>query len=70
MPEEKKRTRTRRKERKSIPVGRAFIQSTFNNTIVTLTDLDSRVPVRERHTLPRWRPATRLAKPWSTDCAR
>src|SRR5512135_269232 len=38
MPEEKKRTRTRRKERKSIPVGKAFIQSTFNNTIVTLTD--------------------------------
>ncbi len=36
MPE-KKRAR-RRKERKSIPSGRAYIQSTFNNTIVTLTD--------------------------------
>ena len=36
MPE-KKRTRKRR-ERKSIPAGRAYIQSTFNNTIVTLTD--------------------------------
>lgn len=35
---QKKRTRVRRRERKSIPVGRAFIQSTFNNTIVTLTD--------------------------------
>jgi small subunit ribosomal protein S11 len=34
---EKKRTRKRR-ERKSIPAGRAFIQSTFNNTLVTLTD--------------------------------
>lgn len=34
---EKKRTR-RRRERKSIPAGRAFIQSTFNNTLVTLTD--------------------------------
>ncbi|MDA1188469.1 MAG: 30S ribosomal protein S11 [Chloroflexi bacterium] len=33
-----KRTRTRKKARKSIPVGRAYIQSTFNNTIVTLTD--------------------------------
>ena len=33
----KKRTRKRR-ERKSIPAGRAYIQSTFNNTIVTLTD--------------------------------
>jgi small subunit ribosomal protein S11 len=28
----------RRRERKSIPVGRAYIQSTFNNTLVTLTD--------------------------------
>ena len=37
MPQ-KKRTRGRRRERKSISVGRAYIQSTFNNTIVTLTD--------------------------------
>ncbi|MCX6021051.1 MAG: 30S ribosomal protein S11 [Chloroflexi bacterium] len=28
----------RRKERKNVPVGRAYIQSTFNNTLVTLTD--------------------------------
>jgi len=33
----KKRIRKRR-ERKSIPAGRAYIQSSFNNTIVTLTD--------------------------------
>ena len=33
-----RRPRTRRRERKSVPVGRAYIQSTFNNTIVTLTD--------------------------------
>ena len=31
-------TRVRRRERKQIPRGRAFIQSTFNNTIITLTD--------------------------------
>ena len=37
MPE-KKRTRTRKRERKAIPAGRAYIQSTFNNIIVTLTD--------------------------------
>jgi small subunit ribosomal protein S11 len=37
MPQ-KKRAKGRRKERKSIPAGRAYIQSTFNNTIVTLTD--------------------------------
>jgi len=39
----KKRTRVRRRERKSIPVGRAYIQSTFNNTMVTLTDLGGNV---------------------------
>ncbi|HEY55387.1 MAG TPA: 30S ribosomal protein S11 [Dehalococcoidia bacterium] len=35
---QKKRAKSRRRERKSVPVGRAYIQSTFNNTIVTLTD--------------------------------
>jgi len=35
---QKRRTRGRRRERKSIPSGRAYIQSTFNNTLVTLTD--------------------------------
>lgn len=32
------KSRTRRRERKSVPRGRAYIKSTFNNTIVTLTD--------------------------------
>ena len=31
-------TRVRRRERKNIPVGQAHIHSTFNNTIVTITD--------------------------------
>ncbi len=35
---QKKQTRAKKRERKVIPVGRAYIQSTFNNTIVTLTD--------------------------------
>jgi small subunit ribosomal protein S11 len=34
---EKKRTRARKREKKSIPAGKAYIQSTFNNTIITLT---------------------------------
>ena len=38
-----RKTRARRKERKSIPAGRAYIQSTFNNTIITLTDLQGNV---------------------------
>lgn len=32
------RTRVRRRDRKNIPRGRAYIKSTFNNTIVTMTD--------------------------------
>ncbi len=35
---EKKRPRAKKRERKVIPSGKAYIQSTFNNTIVTLTD--------------------------------
>ena len=35
--------RTRRRERKNIPRGVAYIQSSFNNTIVTLTDPDGNV---------------------------
>ncbi len=33
-------TRRRRKEKKNVERGQAHIQSTFNNTIVTLTDLE------------------------------
>ena len=39
------RPRTRRRERKSVPRGRAFIHSTFNNTLVTLTDPSGNVLV-------------------------
>ena len=38
-----KRNRTRRSERKSVPTGRAYIQSTFNNTLITLTDTQGNV---------------------------
>jgi small subunit ribosomal protein S11 len=33
-----RKTRTKRKEKKNIPNGVVHIQSTFNNTIVTITD--------------------------------
>ena len=39
----KKRAKTRRRERKSIPAGRAYIQASFNNTIITLTDPEGNV---------------------------
>lgn len=35
--------RTRRRERKNIPSGIAHIRSTFNNTIVSITDLQGNV---------------------------
>lgn len=35
--------RPRRRERKNIPVGIAHIRSTFNNTIVTISDLQGNV---------------------------
>lgn len=38
MAVKKRTTKVRRRERKSVPRGRAYVQSTFNNTIVTLTD--------------------------------
>lgn len=37
--QKKKVTRVRRKERKNIEKGHAHIQSTFNNTIITLSDV-------------------------------
>lgn len=33
----------RKKDKKVVPSGKAFIQATFNNTIVTLTDLQGNV---------------------------
>jgi small subunit ribosomal protein S11 len=43
MAEKKGTGRVKRRERKNIPVGRAYIQSTFNNTIITLTDPNGKV---------------------------
>ena len=40
---EKKRPRAKKRERKVTPSGKAYIQSTFNNTIVTLTDSQGNV---------------------------
>jgi small subunit ribosomal protein S11 len=40
---QKKRGKGRRRERKSVPAGRAYVQSTFNNTIITLTDPEGNV---------------------------
>ena len=34
----KGKTRVRRRDRKNIPRGKAYLQATFNNTIITMTD--------------------------------
>ena len=65
------------------PSGIAHIRSTFNNTIVTITDKQGnvlswsssgtralRVPERARPSLPAWRPRLRRGLPWSTACVR
>ena len=33
-----RRGRARRREKRTVPVGRAYIHSTFNNTIITISD--------------------------------
>jgi small subunit ribosomal protein S11 len=38
-----KKGKSRRREKKSVPKGKAYIKSTFNNTIVTLTDPNGNV---------------------------
>src|SRR3970282_657397 len=43
MAEQKTKTRTRKREKKNVPVGLAFIQSSFNNTTITLTDPNGNV---------------------------
>ena len=40
---ERKRAQRKKREKKNVPVGHAHIQSTFNNTIVTITDTTGNV---------------------------
>ena len=43
MAKAQKRSGGRKREKRSIPVGRVYIQATFNNTIVTVTDEDGNI---------------------------
>ena len=43
MPERKRAARPKKREKKNVPVGHAHVQSTFNNTIVTITDTGGNV---------------------------
>ncbi|MHB8781097.1 MAG: 30S ribosomal protein S11 [Candidatus Geothermincolia bacterium] len=45
MAKPKAKGRTRRREKKNIPHGQAHIRSTFNNTIITITDLNGNTVV-------------------------
>ena len=48
--------RMKRKERKNIAAGQAHIQSTFNNTVVTITDLQGNAVS--------WCSSGSLVRPW------
>ncbi|HEX5451051.1 MAG TPA: 30S ribosomal protein S11, partial [Candidatus Limnocylindrales bacterium] len=39
MPERKRGTKVRKRERKNVPTGHVHVQASFNNTIITITDL-------------------------------
>ena len=43
MAERKRAVKTRRREKKNVPQGHVHIQATFNNTVVTITDLEGNV---------------------------
>ena len=43
MADRRRTARPRRRERKQVPRGNAYVQSSFNNTIVTITDPDGNV---------------------------
>ncbi len=38
-----KQKRTKKREKKNVPIGKAYIQATYNNTIITLTDMQGNV---------------------------
>ena len=76
----RKTVRTKRRERKNIERGQAHIQSTFNNTLVTLTDLSGNAlswssagslgfkgSRKSTPYAPRWRRRKQRKLPWSTD---
>ena len=83
MAERKRATKTQAKGTKNVPSGHAHIQATFNNTIVTITDLGgatvawgsagmagfkgSRKSTPYAAALPRM---VLPSAPWSTACAR
>ena len=43
MADKRRQTRGKKRERKMVPRGQAYIQSTFNNTMVTITDPNGNV---------------------------
>ena len=68
----KKAVRKKKRERKNIEKGQAHIQSTFNNTLVTLTDMSGNAlswssagenPHRMQH---RWQLKKQLRVLWNT----
>ena len=76
MAQKVKKTTRRRKERKNVEHGAAHIQSTFNNSIVTLTDAAGNalswssagalVQERALHLHLKWQQKLQLKQLWNT----
>ena len=60
------KTKVRRKEKKNVLAGQAHIKSTFNNTIISITDPNGAVISSRPPSPPRWPPRPPVAAPWST----
>src|SRR6266403_4834894 len=43
MPGQPKKKSAKKKEKKLVPIGKAHIQATFNNTVVTICDMEGNV---------------------------
>ena len=41
-----KKQRTRKREQKYVPQGKAYINATFNNTLISMTDMDGNVVIQ------------------------
>ena len=74
-----KKTTRKRREKKHVDKGAVHIRSTFNNTIVTITDtagntlswasaggLDLEVPVKTRHLQRKWQRKLLRMLQWNT----
>lgn len=74
------KARTKKKVKRVVPEGKVYIQSSFNNTMITVTDpqggvvawaapaaLASKVPANLPPTRPLWRPSPSRPRRWRSE---